>query len=339
MGNHAKKEFLNNIIVRMAACVDRDILQVLEQTITAELVRVNLEGISTLPRLYDDDTDQINKHVIQLFIYKKRIKDKTKEHYLRAVKRLIVLIHKPLTAIDEPDIAYYLHWYETRTGRKVEASTYNNERRFLSSFFNWMIKEKMITYNPVECIEPKKEIKKPIDYFKTREFIQLRDTCKDARERALLEVLRSTGARIGEVVQITTDQINWDTGDILILSEKSDRYRTIWLDEEARHYLEKYLSTRNIASPYLFPRSRAPYDQITVSGLRAVFKEIGKRAGLQVRYYPHKMRKTLGMKLKNRGVDIGTIQEIMGHANPAVTARYYAQSTPQTLRYVRERIA
>lgn len=339
MGNNAKKEFLNNIIIQMAACVDRDILQVLEQTITAQLVRVSMEGISTLPQLYEDDADQINKQIIQLFIYKKRIKNETKEHYLRAIKRLIVLIHKPLTFMDEPDIAYYLHWYETRTGRMVEASTYNNERRFLSSFFNWMIKERMITYNPVECIEPKKEIKKPIDYFKVKEFIQLRDTCKNARERALLEVLRSTGARIGELVQITTDQIDWDTGDILIQSEKSNRYRTIWLDEEARHYLEKYLSTRKTESPYLFPRVRAPYDQISTRGLYTSFKAIGKRAGVKFRYYPHKMRKTLGMQLKNRGVDIGTIQEIMGHASPAVTARYYAQSTPQALRYVRERVA
>lgn len=75
----------------------------------------------------------------------------------------------------------------------------------------------------------------------------------------------------------------------------------------------------------------------SVRGLYAVFKAIGRRAGMECTYYPHKLRKTLGMNLKNRLVDIGTIQEIMGHASPAVTARYYAQSTPDTLRYVRQR--
>lgn len=339
MGDNAKKEFLNNIIMQMAACIDRDILQILEQTITAELIRVNLEGIPTLPQLCEDDTDQINKHVIKLFIYKKRLKDDTKEQYLRAVKRLIVLIHKPLTAIDETDVAYYLHWYETRTGRKVEAATYNNERRFLSAFFEWMRREKMRTNNPVECIEAIKVVQKPIDYFRIKEFIQMRDICKNPRERALLEVLRSTGARIGEVVQITTDQINWDTGDILIQSEKSSRYRTIWLDEESRYYLQQYLNLRKEVSPYVFARTRAPYTQMTTRGLYRAFKAIGKRAGVQCTYYPHKMRKTLGMQLKNKGIDIGMIQEVMGHASPDVTAKYYAQSTPDTLRYVRQRTA
>lgn len=78
---------------------------------------------------------------------------------------------------------------------------------------------------------------------------------------------------------------------------------------------------------------------MTTRGLYRAFKAIGKRAGVQCTYYPHKMRKTLGMHLKNKGVDIGVIQEIMGHANPNVTARYYAQSTPDTLRYVRQRAA
>jgi integrase len=78
---------------------------------------------------------------------------------------------------------------------------------------------------------------------------------------------------------------------------------------------------------------------MSTCGIRCAFKIIGERAGIQCRVYPHKMRKTLGMTLKNKGVDIGTIQEIMGHASPAVTAEYYAQSTPATLRYVRERVA
>lgn len=78
---------------------------------------------------------------------------------------------------------------------------------------------------------------------------------------------------------------------------------------------------------------------MTTCGIRSVLKTIGKRAGIKSRVYPHKMRKTLGMNLKNKGVDIGTIQEIMGHASPAVTAQYYAQSTPETLRSVRKRVA
>lgn len=339
MGNNTKKEFLNNIIIQMADHLDRDKMQVLEQAINAELVKVNMEGIPTALKLYDDGVDQKNKDIIQLFIYKKHIRKETKVMYLLAVKKLITLIHKPLSSMEECDIAFYMDWYEHRSGKLVKATTYNNERRFLSAFFSWMQKERLIAWNPVDCIEARAVVRKPIDYFRVREFIQLRDNCKNDRERALLEVLRSTGARIGEVVGITTDQIDWGSGDILIQSEKSNNFRTIWLDEEARYYLERHLGARKIESPYLFPRVRAPYGKISVRGLYDVFKRIGRRAGMECTYYPHKVRKTLGMQLKNKGVDIGTIQEIVGHANPAVTARYYAQSTPDTLRYVRQRTA
>ena len=113
MGNNAKKEFLNNIIIQMSDCVDRDILQILEQSITAELVKVNMDSIPTLPALIDD-TDDKNQDIIKLYIYKKRIKDSTKKAYLFTVKSLLTLIHKPLTKMDEADISYYLHWYEKR---------------------------------------------------------------------------------------------------------------------------------------------------------------------------------------------------------------------------------
>jgi len=220
-------------------------------------------------------------------------------------------------------------------GKKNQAITINNERRFLSAFFTWMRKEKLITDNPVEATDPLKTIRRPIDYFKPEEMAKMRDACKTHRERALIEVLRSTGARVGELVEITLDQIDWNTGDIMILGEKSDKYRPIFLDDDARYYYRKYMESRNDDSPFMFPQCKAPYNQMSTSGIRSIMKTIGGRAGIKCRVYPHKMRKTLGMSLKNKGIDIGTIQEIMGHASPSVTAIYYAQSTPDTLRSVR----
>ena len=105
-----------------------------------------------------------------------------------------------------------------------------------------------------------------------------------------------------------------------------------------RQALTVYMQQGKDDSPYLFPTSRKPYGKMTTSAFRNLMKTIGNRADLTCRVYPHKMRKTLGMNLKNRGVDIGTIQEIMGHSSPVVTSQYYAQSTPRTLRSVRERV-
>lgn len=271
-----KAEIINNVLVAMSLYImEQQTLTILQNVMQQELVRVNMEEITTLPAERKDDISQRNQYIIQLF---------------------------------------------------------------LIAFFTWMRLEKLITDNPVEPIPAKKVPIKPIDYYSPEESAKLRDACKNIRERALLEVLRSTGARIGEIAEITLDQIDMRSGDIWIQGEKGGRYRTIYLDDDARHYYGLYLDSRKDDCPYMFPRSRKPYGKMTTCGFRAILKAIRKRAGLTCRVYPHKSRKTLGMNLKNRGVDIGTIQEIMGHADPGVTARYYAQSNPRTLRSVRERV-
>ena len=341
-----KTEIINNVMVAMSYYIQQQaVLAALEQVMQKELVRVNMEEITTLPSEKLDQVEERNKYLIQLFMVKKRDLTKgTMTGYLSAVKRLILEINgKSLDQMDEMDIDWYLSQYEKRNvssgGRKNAATTVNNERRFLSAFYTWMRKAKLIADNPVECIPSKKVALKPIDYYTPEEMARIRDACKNPRERAIIEVFRSTGARVGELAEVKLDQVDLETGDIWIQGEKGGRYRTIYLDEDARYYYKQYLVGRKGDSQYLLPQSRKPYGKMTTCGFRSVMKTIGKRAGLRCRVYPHKMRKTLGMNLKNHGVDIGTIQEVLGHASPAVTSMYYAQSTPRTLRSVRERIA
>ena len=327
MGNTqaVKTEIINNIMVAMSYYIEQQaVLAALEQVMQQELVRVNVEEITTLPVERIDSVAERNKYLIQLFMVKRRDLAKgTLTGYLSAVKRLIVEINgKSLDQMDEMDIDWYLSQYERRNvssgGHKNAATTVNNERRFLSAFYTWMRKAKLIADNPVECIPAKKVALKPIDYYTPEEMARMRDACKTPRQRAILEVFRSTGARVGELVEITMNQVDLETGDIWIQGEKGGRKGD---------------------SAYLIPSAHKPYGKVSTCALRNLMKGIGKRAGLKCRVYPHKMRKTLGMNLKNHGVDIGTIQEVLGHASPAVTSMYYAQSTPRTLRSVRERLA
>lgn len=339
-----RAQVANNIMVAMSGYLEQQLLVILEHIIQKELVRVNMEEITTLPMERINEVGQRNQYIIQLFIIKKRnIKNGTKEAYLMAIKRLITEIScKAMDRIDSTDIDWYLLQYERRnvstSGKKNQPSTCNNERRFLSAFYTWMRKEKLIAENPVESIPAKRVPIKPIDYYTPEQTARIKDACRKPRERAIVEAFRSTGARVGEIAEITLDQVDLETGDILIQGEKGGKYRTIYLDDDARYYYKLYMNTRGDDSPYMFPKSKAPHTKMNTGGFRSVFKTLGKRAGLTCRVYPHKMRKTLGMVLKNRGVDIGTIQEIMGHASPAVTSQYYAQSTPRTLRSIRERV-
>lgn len=339
-----KAQIINNVIVSMTYYLNPDVLEMLERVLAKNLVDVVIERINTLPMEMKDSIDSQNGYILQLFLYKKKkLQDGTKYGYVSAIKRLVNLVYKPLTDMEESDIYYYLDWYENRnvsiTGKKNQARTINNERRFLSAFFTWMRKEKLIGSNPVEAIEPLKVTKKPIDYFTPEEMASLKDGCESLRERAVIEVLRSTGARVGEIVGITIDLINWETGDVMILGEKGNRYRTLYLDPDAIHHFRKYLNSRTDNNPAIFVSSKKPHQALSTCAIRGIVKEVAQRAGITSRAYPHKMRKTLGMELKNKGVDIGTIQEIMGHADSKVTSLYYAQSTPDTLRVIRNKAA
>ena len=337
-----KSSVINNIMMQMSAYVDKDAVDVLQRILEEQFVFVNVEKISTLPAEIDHTTEEKNRYLIGLYQVKKRnLSTKTLEQYVRAVRSLAAVIDKPYTDMDELDIDYYLRWYAQRHSRNNkghnQASTCNNERRYLSAFFTWLRKERFRVDNPVELTEPLKEIQKPIEYFRPAEMEELREGCRSVRDRAIVEVLRSTGARVGEVVAINTADIDWQTGDILIQSEKSGRYRTIYLDEVARYHLQKYISQREDDDPALFVSSKKPYARLHTCGIRSILKQIAKRMGMECRVYPHKMRSTLGMNLRNAGVDIGDVSEVLGHANTTVTKRHYAQATPETLRGIRRR--
>lgn len=337
-----KSSVINNIMMQMSMYVDRDAVDVLQRVLEEQFVFLNVEKITTLPAEIDHTTEEKNRYLIGLYQVKKRnLSPQTVEQYVRAIRSLAALIDKPYTEMDELDIDYYLRWYAQRHTRnnkgQNQASTCNNERRYLSAFFTWLRKERFRTDNPVELTEPLKEVQKPIEYFRPAEMEELREGCRSVRDRAIVEVLRSTGARVGEVVAINTVDIDWQTGDILIQSEKSGRYRTIYLDEVARYHLQKYISQREDDDPALFVASRRPFERLHTCGIRNILKQIAKRMGMECRVYPHKMRSTLGMNLRNSGVDIGDVSEVLGHANTTVTKKHYAQATPETLRGIRRR--
>lgn len=337
-----KTEVVNNIMLQMSMYLEKSTLDILQRVIEEQFVFLNMDRITTLPATVDRSTDEQNKYFLGLYKIKKRnLSRKTLEQYIRAMEAFVAVIDKPLTEVDTIDVDYYLRQYETRNvasgGKRNQASTCNNERRYLSAFFTWLRKERFRTDNPVELTEPMKEIQKPIDYFRPAEMEELREGCRSIRDRAIVEVLRSTGARVGELVEINREDINWQTGDILILGEKSGRYRTIYLDEVARYHLRKYLDQRADDDEALFVADRKPFGRLHTSGIRNILKQISKRMDMDCRVYPHKLRKTLGMNLRNAGVDIGDVSDVLGHANTTVTKRHYAQATPETLRDIRRR--
>lgn len=339
-----KSTMRDAILVTMAQYLDKAVLQILSNVIEEQFVRVNMEEITTLPAEVNRSIDEQNKYIIELFLIKKEALSKeTKYNYLNAIKKLLTQVDKPLTEMTDIDIAYYLRWYQDRNvpnnGSKNKNSTVNNERRFLSAFFSWMRSQKLIYDNPVESVDKKPVERQPIDYFQVKDIEMLREGCETTRDRAIVEVLRSSGLRVGEVSRINIADVDFNTGDVWVRREKGGRNTPAYLDDVAMYYLNKYLADRTDDCPALIVWDKAPYKRLSKCGIRAALKCIADRQGMQTRVYPHKMRKTLGMTLKNKGYDIGVIQEVLGHNSPQTTSRYYAESTKDTLRNIRRQAA
>ena len=183
-----KSQVINNIMMQMAAYIDKAAVDILQKVLEEQFVFLNVEQITTMPATIDNSTEEKNRYLIGLYQVKKRnLSPKTVEQYLRSVRSLAAVIDKPYTDMDELDIDYYLRWYEQRNvhnnkGRN-QASTCNNERRYLSAFFTWLRKEKFRPDNPVELTEPLKEERKPIDYFRPMQMEELREGCQSVRDR------------------------------------------------------------------------------------------------------------------------------------------------------------
>lgn len=250
-GQDTKVKVRDRILIAMKEHLPMDVLAILETVLAKEFAAVSMEEMSLLPVDVRNSVEEQNRQIVELFKYKKRnLKPATIDNYLRAVGQIATMTGKVLTRIDDMDIYNYLQWYENRKYEHYRASATRTALSITRDFtwirfFSWMRKNRLRTDNPVEVTERRKVVRKPIEYFKRDDMAKLRDACQTTRDRALVEVLRSTGARVNEITAITTDMIDWQTGDIVIQSEKSDKYRTIWLDDDARYYLRKYLDSQS----------------------------------------------------------------------------------------------
>lgn len=234
-----------------------------------------------------------------------------------------VRLNKPLNKISQSDIEYYLL---AKKPSNTNASL-NNLRRNLSAFFTWMRKEKIISENPCDGIEAYVIIEKPIDHMEATDMEQLKNGCTHVRDRALIEFMRSTAMRRGEVPLVKICDIDFRSGKLIIFGEKTQKYRTVFLDDVAIHYIQEYLKYRGVTESSrepLFTHLRGDKTKaLDVDGVYASIKDIARRAGMDRRVYPHLFRKTTATNICKRGGSEDAAGEYLGHAPRNVTGRHY----------------
>lgn len=245
---------------------------------------------------------------------------KTVEQYDRIVKKLFEAVQRNYDEMTVSDLRYFL---ALEKGRGVSNRTLENERVMISSFFSWLLNEELINRNPCRSIAPikyTKEVKLP---FSAIEIDAIRSACKTKKERAIVEVLLSSGVRVSELCTIRISDINFDNLSILVREGKGSKQRTVYINDLASKHLIEYLSSRTVNGDFLFyNKKRQP---LNPGGVRHILKTIEERAGV-TNVHPHRFRRTFATSLANRGMDIQEIGKLLGHANLNTTLTYVYSS-------------
>lgn len=318
-----KEIFRNEILMKMKYQLGKNEMAMLENVLAETLYQVDIVDAVTLPATIDNS----NEYILSLYELKRSLvlKESTMKGYMIVAREFIRYIEKPLVLVGKEDIEHYLR-LKMKEGNV--GCSLNNKRRKLNSLFKWMKKSRFIQENPVEEIDCFKETLKPVDHLAAEEVEQLKEGCHTKRDRALLEWMRSTATRKGEITYVNINQINWNTGEVTVYGEKTDTYRVVFLDSVALKYLSEYITeerglTTKSNQP-LFTHMRGDTSKpLTGAGIYAEVKRIADRSGLSRRVYPHLFRKTTATNIVRRGGSTDQAGLYIGHKPQGVTARHY----------------
>lgn len=310
---NAKMKLKNDILIGMRMYLDATTMTILEAVIVNASKDIEMTITETLPAVADDT----NRYIIEIFMARKanKLSEETVKAYMGTLKEFIACVNKPLTHVAENDVEMYLY-QKKRTN--VSNTSLNNARRNLSALFTWMRKMKLRNDNPCDGVEAFVQVAKPIEHLEPTEVEQIKRGCACLRDRAMLEFLRSTAMRKGEIPAVKISDIDFSNGKLLIFRRKSNKYQIVFLDKVALHFIRKYLEERGVSENSdepLFTRIRGDKTKgLGGDGLYYAVKMISKRAGMECRVYPHIFRKTTATSIVRRGGTEEAAGEYLGHA-------------------------
>lgn len=225
---------------------------------------------------------------------------------------------KHVQKITTEDLRDYLgNYQQSRNSSRV---TIDNIRRIFSSFFSWLEDEDVIIKSPVRRIHKVKSSAKVKDTYSDEDLERLRDHCNSERDVAMIDILASTGMRIGELVHLNQNDINFDERECVVLG-KGNKQRIVYFDARSKIHLQNYLAKRKDANSALFVSLHVPHQRMSINGIENRLKNLGKRAGI-AKVYPHKFRRTLATNAIDKGMPIEQVQKLLGHERIDTTLHY-----------------
>ena len=258
---------------------------------------------------------------LESFITAKRIEgcsEKTLRYYRDTIVSMISATGKQPRQIMTEDLRTYLTNYQTERGSSKV--TIDNIRRILSSFFSWLEDEDFIVKSPVRRIHKVKTAKVIKDTYTDEALELMRDNCGSTRDLAIIDLLASSGMRVGEMVSLNREDINFNERECVVFG-KGNKERLVYFDARTKIHLQNYLDSRRDSNPALFVTLKAPYERLKIGGVEVRLRELGKRLNLP-KVHPHKFRRTLATSAIDKGMPIEQVQQLLGHQKIDTTMHY-----------------
>jgi len=269
----------------------------------------------------DMTTGKYNNKLVESFLSAKSIEGcstKTLHYYRATIEETLKEIDKAIPIITTNDLRNYLANYQDKHG--ISKVTIDNIRRILSSFFAWLEDEDDIIKSPVRKIHKVKITQTIKETLTDEEIEKIRETCDNIRDHAIIDFLLSTGMRVGELVLLNRDDINFQERECKVMG-KGNKEREVYFDAKAKMHIQNYITSRTDDNPALFVSLKEPHIRMSISGIETRVKLIGQKA-IHKRVHPHKFRRTLATMAIDKGMPIEQVQNLLGHVKIDTTMHY-----------------
>jgi site-specific recombinase XerD len=271
--------------------------------------------------LSEKSKDISGENLVESFLSAKKIEgcsEKTLKYYYATIQSMLDEIKKDVKHIVTDDIRCYLTEYQAN--KKSSKTTIDNIRRILSSFFSWLEDEDYILKSPVRRIHKVKTGTNIKETYSDEALEIMRDNCVELRDLAIIDMLASTGMRVGEMVLLNREDVDFNERECVVFG-KGNKERIVYFDARTKIHLQNYLSKRKDNNPALFVSLKAPYDRLKIGGVEVRLRNFGKQLGLN-KVHPHKFRRTLATMAIDKGMPIEQLQKLLGHSKIDTTLQY-----------------
>ena len=314
-----KTEVISNITKDMENSLTDYQLNKLKESLIINFERV--EFIIKTDEIKHQEELEENKKMIDSFISSKQVEgcsDRTIKYYKEIIEKFVNDFDKSIKQISTNEIRNYLSNYKDNSS--CGSTTIDNIRRVLSSFFSWLEDEDYIIKSPVRRIHKIKTAIVVKEVLTDENLERLRDECENIRDLSLIELLISTGMRVGELVNLNISSLNFEDRSCIVLG-KGNKEREVYFDAKTKLHLKEYIAKRNDSNEALFVSMREPHQRLSISGIELIIRTLGINSNIN-KVHPHKFRRTLATMAIDKGMPVEQVQKLLGHVKIETTMNY-----------------